>query len=240
MLKFVKQLLAGILELSRDDDFDLTETGIEVNGPWGRAQLGEMGDGYRAIITWVLDLLSWWFLRARKTGGWQIENVRGIALVDEIEQHLHPRWQRYLLSKLKTSFPNIQFIASTHSPLCAASTADLGEDECQLINLSRSNGKVVANPIPLPRGFRADQILTSEAFGLSETRNPEVGDKIIKFYELLRIAERDNQEEAELNHLRKFLADVVPEAGQFEEERKLRDELRNLIKQIQNLGESSK
>lgn len=40
----------------------------------------------------------------------------GIVLIDEIEMHLHPKWQRKIISGLKKTFPNIQFIVSTHSP----------------------------------------------------------------------------------------------------------------------------
>ena len=40
----------------------------------------------------------------------------GVVLIDEIELHLHPTWQRSVIEKLRTTFPNIQFIATTHSP----------------------------------------------------------------------------------------------------------------------------
>lgn len=235
MLNTIKQLLAKLLDLETDDYIHLTVTGIEVQGPWGRAELGELGDGYRATVTWVLDLLAWWLLRASRTRGWQIKNIRGIVLIDEIEQHLHPRWQRNILSLLKKSFPKVQFIATTHSPLCAAGTADLGDQACQLVRLYRSNGAVSGRRIPLPRGFRADQILTSNVFNLPETRNPTVGKKVSRYHELLRNPTLSNKEKSELNRLRKFISLEVPEAGQFEEERKMRDELRSLIQEIEAL-----
>jgi hypothetical protein len=40
----------------------------------------------------------------------------GVVLIDELELHLHPQWQREVVEKLRTTFPNIQFIVTTHSP----------------------------------------------------------------------------------------------------------------------------
>ncbi|HHQ4394817.1 TPA: AAA family ATPase, partial [Vibrio cholerae] len=44
-------------------------------------------------------------------------NGYGIVLIDEIDLHLHPKWQQTIVQKLENTFPNIQFILSTHSPL---------------------------------------------------------------------------------------------------------------------------
>ncbi len=184
MLDHIKKILYVLLQLKSKDSILLGRTSIEVKGAWGRSEIGELADGYKATITWILDLLSWWFLRISSRGGYHIKNISGIVIVDEIEQHLHPRWQRKILPLLKSAFPKIQFILSTHSPLCAAGTADIGEERYQIIHMNRLNGKVVPKMIPLPVGYRADQILTSEAFGLSDTRNPNVEDKIQKYREL--------------------------------------------------------
>ena len=45
-----------------------------------------------------------------------VKGSKGVVLIDEIDQHLHPRWQRHVVHDLKTAFPNLQFIATTHSP----------------------------------------------------------------------------------------------------------------------------
>jgi hypothetical protein len=60
-----------------------------------------------------------------------------------------------------------------------------------------------------------------------------VGEKVSRFHELLSKTQLDNQERNELSKLRKFLAQEVPEAVQFEEERKLRDELRSLVETLE-------
>ncbi|MFL5245252.1 MAG: AAA family ATPase [Gemmataceae bacterium] len=146
-----------------------------MSGHWGIAELGELGDGYRATITWILDLLAWWFLRSIAGQGeanrdlWTEFNpamVEGIVIIDEVEQHLHPRWQRSILKLLRTTFPLIQFIATSHSPLCALGTTDLTNEAVDLIVLEPIDGQVQASTFDPPRGKRADQILTSELFGL--------------------------------------------------------------------------
>ena len=50
---------------------------------------------------------------------------KGIILIDEIDMHLHPQWQRSIIQRLQTTFPNCQFILSTHSPLVISDTQDI-------------------------------------------------------------------------------------------------------------------
>ncbi len=239
ILVHIKSILSGLLQLKGKNSILLSRTGIEVKGSWGKSEIKELGDGYRSTITWVLDLLSWWFLRISYRGGYHIKNISGIVLVDEIEQHLHPRWQRNILRLLKSAFPRIQFIISTHSPLCAAGTADIGAEKYQIVHMNRLNGNVVPKIIPLPLGYRADQILTSEAFGLSDTRNRNTEEKIEEYRELSKKKSLSVQGKKDLEKLRLFVQEL-PEIGQYEEERKVRSELRDLIKQLKQIRTTGK
>jgi predicted ATP-binding protein involved in virulence len=49
----------------------------------------------------------------------------GIVLIDEVDMHLHPKWQRIIISRLNTTFPNCQFILTTHSPIVISETSNL-------------------------------------------------------------------------------------------------------------------
>jgi len=86
------------------------------------------------MAAWLLDLIA---AKLRHDKLTDPEAFTGIVIVDEIEQHLHPRWQRTIIQKLHQHFPKIQWILTTHSPLCAAGLADLPEAETQLIKLER-------------------------------------------------------------------------------------------------------
>lgn len=171
VLNKVKQLLANFLDLEKKDQIELTSTGIKVRGRWGIAELGELGDGYRATVTWVLDLLAWWFLKASQKARLDITNIYGIVIFDEIEQHLHPRWQRRILPLLQSSFPHIQFIATSHSPLVASGSEDIAVHVLQ-------SGK---HSIEKPYGWLAEDVYLM--MGLKDTRSIQYKNDVLGAYE---------------------------------------------------------
>jgi predicted ATP-binding protein involved in virulence len=73
-----------------------------------------LSDGYKNILIWVSDLIY----RLQKDQPYigRLEEFIGVVLVDEIELHLHPLWQRRLIGQLRKHFAKIQFFFSTHSP----------------------------------------------------------------------------------------------------------------------------
>lgn len=171
VLDTVEILLAHLLNLKKNDQIYLTPTGIKVKGRWGIAELGELGDGYRATVTWVLDLLAWWFLKAKRKAKLNVTDIRGIVLFDEIEQHLHPRWQRTILQLLQESFPRVQFIATTHSPLVAS-----GSEAIAVHTLQSGNHR-----IEKPYGWSAEGVYSM--MGLNNTRTKGFTSKVLDKYE---------------------------------------------------------
>ncbi len=218
VLKVVQGLLADLLGLTRGDDFLLEHTGIKVKGDWGEAELGELGDGYQATITWVLDLLAWWFLRTNKERKddkkreWdvaEVKDVAGIVLVDEIEHHLHPRWQREILRLLDQAFPKVQFIATTHSAMTVLGTTAFEEDAYELAVLRQADGHVErVDDAQIPVGQRVDQVLTSPLFGLFSASSFGVAADIQRYGELKAKTELTVSEKAELARLRDQLNSV--------------------------------
>lgn len=162
----------------------LGATGLEISGPWGEfTPIGALGDGYKATLAWILDFLGWVMYRnysMLQTG------IKGIVIVDEVEQHLHPLWQRRIYSLLKQQFPDVQFITTTHSPLCVIGTTDLEDRDVSIIHLRRNDDAVEAiSGLKPPRGMRADQVLTSYLFGLETSSDNETKRQIEKLSELL-------------------------------------------------------
>jgi len=95
----------------------------------------------------------------------------GVVLVDEIDLHLHPRWQRTIVKQIRETFPNLQFIVTSHSPFVAQ---DMTEKD-KIIVLTRDGDKVTArHEKGFVKGWRADQILTSWLFGLETSRDEEI------------------------------------------------------------------
>jgi len=76
--------------------------------------LDQLSDGERSLLAIVADLVRRLSLANPELAD-PLQGA-GVVLIDEIELHLHPTWQRSVIEKLRTTFPNIQFIATTHSP----------------------------------------------------------------------------------------------------------------------------
>ncbi len=76
-----------------------------------------MSDGQRALIGMVADIARRaCVLRGDETDIDVLTQTTGIVLIDELDLHLHPKWQRHIVGALKRIFPKIQFFATTHSP----------------------------------------------------------------------------------------------------------------------------
>jgi hypothetical protein len=97
--------------------------------------------------------------------------ARGVVLIDELETHLHPRWKLRVMAALRAALPQVQFIATTHDPLCLR-----GMDDGEVHVLIRDEDQRIEQLENLPnvRTLRAEQLLTSDFFGLSSTADPEV------------------------------------------------------------------
>lgn len=77
--------------------------------------INQLSDGERGILALVLDLVQR-LLQANRDLENPLQDGKAIVLIDELDLHLHPRWQRMVVQKLTDIFPNCQFIATTHSP----------------------------------------------------------------------------------------------------------------------------
>jgi hypothetical protein len=127
-----------------------------------------LSDGFKAYVGWVGDMLYHVCMNSPK--GKKLTENRGVVLIDEIDLHLHPSWQRTVLPTLSRALPNVQFIVTTHSPLVVGSL--------QAVNLfvleTVDNATTVSQRPEKVHGASAEQILLSPYFGLESTRSPEV------------------------------------------------------------------
>ena len=140
---------------------------VEMRSPFGWIRPRQVSLGYRAMMTWVVDLASRMFA-AFPTSPDPLREA-SVVLIDEIDLHLHPRWQRDLIGYLDRHFPNVQFIASAHSPLVVQAAQG-----ANIVVLHRDGDRVVIDNDPQSvQGWRIDQILTSDLFGLPSARPPQ-------------------------------------------------------------------
>lgn len=195
--------LVHILDLGDGERIYFEKDGVKVKGNWNsKIPLRDLADGYRSTFQWVMDFIGWAVSFKPKVS--RSSSIKGILLIDGLEEHLHPLWQRTIVSRLNKIFPNIQFIITTHSPLIASSTADLKNS--QIINLElKSHNIVKSKKISSEnlKGKRVDQILRSDAFDLPATMSPGSVSDITK-YSLLRSKKNPSfEEQKEIKKLRK-------------------------------------
>ncbi len=83
----------------------------------GEQSFSNLSDGQRNVLALVGDIaVKAVRLNYGQLGEDVLAKTPGIVLIDEVDLHLHPNWQRVVLEALRTTFPEIQFIATTHSP----------------------------------------------------------------------------------------------------------------------------
>lgn len=97
-----------------------------------------LSHGYQSTIAWIADLVGQILLEARTPV--EPREMEGLVLIDEIDLYLHPTWQVVLIRALRRTFPRIQFVATTHSPLLLA---DLSPDEIVELGFDETTGNVV-------------------------------------------------------------------------------------------------
>lgn len=194
----------------------LSSAGLVVRGPDGETRpLAQLSDGFRGTLSWVMDFIGWQFMASESFG---IPETSAIVIVDEIEQHLHPQWQRAVIARLRKQFPTVQFIVSTHAPLCVIGSTDLADEDVSLTYVERgrdADGQVWSRArsgmLP-PRGQRADQVLTSYLFGLSSTRDQRIVREINELSSLLSREERSASEQERVAELQRELEPLLGSA----------------------------
>ena len=79
--------------------------------------------GYQSLLWMTMNLAYRWALLNPDITE-NVEEAKGIVLIDEVDMHLHPKWQWNIVSALAETFPNVQFILTTHSPIVISSAKE--------------------------------------------------------------------------------------------------------------------
>lgn len=122
--------------------------------------ISSLSAGYLSLITIVMDM-------ARRMAELNPDlpdplHARGIVLIDEIDLHLHPRWQQEVVTALERTFPRIQFILTTHSPQVITTV-----DAENIRILTWREGEITVSPSGSMEGARSGRAL-GEVFGVEE------------------------------------------------------------------------
>lgn len=203
-LALVNTALTAAIEGIGDLRYDMQQKSLLVS--WQQAEGDEqktisfdhLSDGQRAVICLVADIARRICLLNPQLGKDVIRKTPGVVLIDELDVHLHPRWQRRIVNGLKAAFPCVQFIASSHSPQV------LGELQPEEIILLREGG--TSQP-QVSYGLDSSQVL-EEIMGAS-SRNLKVDEKLKQLFEKI--------ENGPLNEAKRLLDELKESAPQIPE-----------------------
>ena len=184
------------------------------NTPYGDLPLNVLSQGTQSLIQWLAHLLIG--MAEYYDYPEDLEKRPGVLIIDEIDAHLHPSWQRRIIPALTSHFPNLQIFCSTHSPLMLAG---LKAGQVQLLDrgaegkvtVSRNERDIVA--------WSADEILRSFLDVPSPT-DLETARNIERLQELEQIDGPTDEQARELERLQETVRrDMVggPLAAQLEE-----------------------
>jgi predicted ATP-binding protein involved in virulence len=164
---------------------------VEADGTQHELRIEQLSEGYKIVIAMVADLAA----RMAEANPW-MENPLGsdgIVLIDEVDLHLHPKWQRSILQDLHRVFPNVQFLVTTHSPIIVIGAANIA----QIVNLNASQDD--ADEIaPYISDSNVGQVLLSNLFGMKSLQSPEWDSKIQERDQILAKQDLTTEDEARL------------------------------------------
>lgn len=164
--------------------------------------LHQLSDGERGLLALVFDLTRRLAIANPDSDNPIAEGV-ALVLIDEIELHLHPKWQRDVLQRLRDIFKTCQFVVTTHSPLV------LGEVPARCVRfLEFVNGKVGVTVPTEAYGMDANRIL--QEFMGAPVRNRQVDGELKALFELIDL-ERFADARAAIVELERKLGEDEPE-----------------------------
>lgn len=225
LLEIMKNMLVEILpDLNKIDDIHiLGPEGIRFSMPYGYVPFSDISLGYKTTLTWTVDL-AWRLISIYKDRENPLAEP-AVVLIDEIDLHLHPLWQRTIIDLLSKHFPKTQFIATIHSPLMVQASIDSNHAV-----LKQHGEEVEINNYPKAGdGWRIDQILTSEFFpGVLTSRGLQYEKLINERQELLAKKSLKPLEKTKLSEIEKEIAELP--TGERPEDIKARELIRKAAK----------
>ncbi len=169
-------------------------------------EASNLSDGYKRLVNIVVDLaIRCCLLNGNKYGKDSCSLTSGVVLIDEVDQHLHPELQSVVMKALRATFPELQFVVTSHAPMVMSSV--MTNEENEVIYLQYQDNKYTRTPIST-YGLDASTIL--EMYMGRMARVAEVEHRIKRLFDFI-----DNDRYAEarilLDELDKEFGDSIPE-----------------------------
>jgi len=215
LYKSIKEALARILpEVGDPDQINVhgpalpgrtdAPTGVWIETYSGKVPLSALSIGYQTMFAWTVDL-AWRMAEHHKASDDPLREP-AIVLIDELDLHLHPKWQRRVRRDLTDVFPQVQFIVTTHSPVLAQTYLDTN-----IAILTRDGDHAAIDNEPkVVRGWRLDQVSESLLHDL-DPYSPEIVEAFRTRRALLGRKDLSANERAQLNEANAIISTLPTE-----------------------------
>lgn len=186
-MRLLKQALQILIPGCCGLKYDVGRAGNYLQFETGEMELLEhTSDGYRCMTLMVMDLIRRWTILNPHTEG--LSQMYGVVLVDELDLFLHPLWQRRVVGDLQKTFPNVQFIITTHSPFIIQSVQE--DRVLDLENMENVQRPGRASPAPTAEyENRSIEDIAEDVMGVAipqrSRRHQEMYDTAKEYYALL-------------------------------------------------------
>jgi len=185
----VAPALIDLLLLDGEDKLSYSDGELHMTHLGEEHLLEQMSDGYRSVAGLALDIMN--TLSSDKA---DYHHSTGVVLIDEIGSHLHPRWKIKIVKALKKAFPKLQFIVSSHEPLCLRGI-EKGEVGV-LVRDEQSKVQILDSSLLIDHTMMSlEQLLTSDLFGLINVLDENAEKTYEEYYELLSKREKTQEDD---------------------------------------------
>jgi energy-coupling factor transporter ATP-binding protein EcfA2 len=180
-------------------------SGVQIRTPYGEVPLSALSLGYQTMTAWAIDLA--WRLYRQYPDAPDPLQMPAIVIIDELDLHLHPRWQRELRENISAAFPKVQFIATAHSPLLAQSYLDTN-----LAVIREQDGQaLIENNPSVNQKWRIDEVVTSALYEVDSAYSPGIGQSLQERTTLRQKKRLTPAEKERLAELDRLADDLTPE-----------------------------
>ena len=164
-LEIIKEFLKEILLESIEINIEYNDVIFIENGT-NNLTINQLADSYKSVFVWVVDLIA--RLSENQPNAKNLEDFKGVVLIDELDLFLHVKWAQKIVSNLRKWFKGIQFIITTHSPILVLSASK----DAVFYKLYKEDGETkITEPIKGLSDLMLNALVTSPLFGLSSARS---------------------------------------------------------------------
>ncbi len=192
--------------------------------------LDKLSTGFVSIIKLFQDIIAAY-------GGWSglvddknLNNIEGMVFIDEIESHIHPKWQYRIIPLLKESFPKTTFYIATHSPVIISMT-----DEGEAYELIKEGKKVTANSLGNPKEWYLNDVFV-EAFHINLSKSTFVSEnesnsliQMLKSFNIKVTTYVNTKDESLKQEAEILYQKIIPSLTNNDPRRRSLDSLRSLL-----------